>query len=800
MATKVTDVRQRCAGKAVAKAEEEYPAAARYFLVLGNEPIPAVRTFVDPRPKWQLWGVSELSVKFFNEVPRLKQIEILKRFFPERSAALIARLFPQHDDLLIPAEQFFGKWLGEERLFSHRAGLVARQQSLQALHDFVEDPELQACILSAAGGVGKTRLLRAFGDTFEKKHPAKKLYFVDPSAVAGVGSDRLRAAGKNELVLVQDDAHRAEVLRPDVTATVIEKEGKLLFSTRPQAVEALKAWLADAGVEHSRIKVIVLPALDRTALVALATEILPARLHREAEPIVERSQGSALIVSVAARLLAAGKFTEFLNSPDFQQAVFLRLEEEGFAHVAAPGQERLVRDTLRLLAVVAPWKQEDVGIDLLVELLQCTPRDFQDNFDRLRAAGMLNQTREGWRVVPDLFADYLVFNSCYEKSGQLTAFARQLQHKLLAVATGTLLRNLAEAEWQAQLDGKQIESLLEPFWESIRSQFLAKDFFARFQLIKEWARFGVLQPKRSMQLARLAVSATSAPIPENSIRLTSSLHTHAQVLGELPALLEPIAIYQPDFRAAALEMLWELHRLRGKFEENARNEPLNAIGKVAKFQVRLPVEKSLAVVNWLAGKLQGPDAGEFCEKPSSALSVILKPVFEHDVEDNYSVKNTFHFRTWAVDRKATREVRARALEVLEKYVIPRGEAATLNGLAVLSAAIDLVRWRFKSDTGDAVQKEWLPERRAGLALIERILQAPHSPRVAFKIRTMLKQHAAHDPSAEFKADCKRVLKDIPENADTRLVQILLGNSGVPGPTRGSCIRASAAKRYAQGYG
>lgn len=764
------------AKNAVAKAEQEYPTAARYFLVLSGEPVPAVRTFVDPRPKWQLWGISELSVKFFNEVPRAKQIEILRRVFPQSSDALIARLYPHHDDLLITAEQFFAPWLKENRLFNHHAKLVGREQSLQLLHDFVADPELQACILTAPGGVGKTRLLRAFGDTFSDRHPTQKLFFVDPFASQGVGSDVLRAAAKRELVVVQDDAHRTETLRDDVAAAVIEKNGKLLLSTRPQAIEELRAWLTRAGAEHARIKVIELPVLPRNDLVALAWETLPPAKRTNAEPIVERAHGSPLIVSVAARLVAEGKFTDFLTSEDFQRTVFDRFEEEGFSRVAAEGQEMLVRDTLRLIAVLAPWKQESVSIDVITEILGCTAREFQDNFERLRAAGLLVLTREGWRVVPDLFADHLVYRGCYGNDGQLTSFARHLQATLVSVATGTVLRNLAEAEWQAQLNGTQIESLLDPFWQRIQTQFAESDFFTRSQVIKEWARFGVLQPQRSMRLARLAIGLTEAPAPSNIFYAASSLHTHGQVLGELSALLEPIAVYQPTYRTAALDLLWELHRLRQKFDEHARNDPLNAIGKVAKFQVRHPIETPLAVVEWLAGKLQGVDAPTICDQSSPALAVILKPIFEHDVEDNYTEKNTFHFRTWAINVRPTRKVRSRALEVLDALVIPRGEIASLNALAVLIAAIDIVRRKFKSDVEDEVQAEWLPDRRAGLALIEKVLKSTSSPRVIHKIDVMLKHHAYRDPQADFKADCNRVRAMIPDTVDTRLARVLLSNA------------------------
>lgn len=767
---------------AVTKAETEYPSAVRYFLVLSREPVPKVRETVEKNPRWEIWGGSELSVRFFNEVERGKQIEILRRVFPKSSEALIARLYPWHDDLLVGVDQFFAPWLVADRLFHHRAELVGREKVLQELHDFVRSPENQACILSAPGGVGKTRLLRAFGDTFAAEHPNRKLFFVDPAARPGVGSDRLRAARDGELAVVQDDAHRTESLRDDVAATLVEKSGKLLLATRPHGVDVLIAWLTQAGVDHARIRVLPpLPALPRQQMVALARECLPAGKQDFAEPLADWARGCTLIVPVGAKLIAEGKSSpaQYLNSTDFQRAVFDRLEAEGFAQVVTTDREPLMRDTLRLMAVLAPWNDRLLSLDVVAKLLRCTPREFQENFDRLRAAGLLAQTREGWRVVPDLFADHLVYRGCYDDQGRLTPFAHRLQTELIGAATGTMLRNLAEAEWQAQVNDQQIESLLDPFWTQVRDKFKEGNFWDRAQLIKEWRRFAVYQAERSLQLARLALDLVqAAPTPEEyrGTDMASPLFTHNQVLGELPALLEPIAIYHAEHRTAALDLLWALHEKRGLVDEEAQNDPLATIGRVAKFQVRHPVETPLAVVEWLEGKLRGPEAGLICDRPSSVLALILKPVFEHDVEDNYSTGRTIHFRSRPLSVKNTRKVRKQALSTLQELVIPRGEIATLNALSVLTAATDVVRLRWKNVAEVDLQAEWLPERRDALSIIERLITPQQSVRVLFRIVRILRPHAYRGRQLEFRADCARVMALIPDSPGLRLTRVLLSNA------------------------
>ena len=771
------------AKSAIAKATREFPNAARYFLILSREPSPKVRDEEKRHQLWQIWGGSELSTKFFNEVDRTKQIEILQRVFPGRASDLIARLYPLRDDLLISADRFFKGWLDPKRIFNHRAKLVGRQEVLRSLHELIRDPAVQAVILPAAGGVGKTRLLRALGETFAREHPEKRLYFVDGDARADLGSNVLRAARDGELVIVQDDAHRAESLRGDVFASIVEKHGKLVLATRPHAVDALTAWLARVGVDVGAIRVLpALGALTREERVALARACLPAGRQEWAEALAEWAQGCTLIITVGAELIAQRQWDPraSLTSEEFRRAVFDRLEAESFARAVNEAKMPLARDILRLLAVLAPWNEQVMPLDrILVVLGGCAIRDFQEIFDRLRAARLLLQTRQGWRVVPDLFADHLVYRGCYENDGKLTGFARRLQREIAANTTITVLRNLAEAEWQAQLDNPHAESLLEPFWRQMLKRFEEANFVDRSQILADWARFSILQPDRSLCLARLAIDLNTAPPPPPAYLLighSDSMFSHKTVLEALPPLLEPIATYHADSRRAALDLLWEVHKRLGGSDDAASDSALAAIGSAARFRMRHPADAPLGVVNWLAAKLGGPAAGEFCDHPSPALAVILKPIFEHEVEDNFSDGHTLTVRNWPLSVEKTRGVRNRTLELLRDRVMPRGEIAALNALGVLEAAVGFVRLRLGSEVAAEYVAPWLQERRNALAMVEQLVTVEQYPRVLFRIGKMLRPQTQYDPQLDFRADCARVLAKIPDSPGLQLTRILLSNA------------------------
>ena len=771
--------KQGKARKAVTDAESRFPKAQRYFLVLSGEPTPAVRDVVEQRSNWEIWSGSQLSIHFFNEVSRAKQIEILHRIFPARSEAIITRLYPQHDDFLQSPEAFFARWIEPDRLFHHRSALVGQEQMLAELDRFVDDPVAQVCLLPAAGGMGKTRILRALSETFAARHPGRKLYFVDPNARANVSSDHLRAGKPGEIVVVQDDAHRRETLRADLVATLQEIDGKLILATRPQAVESLKAWLGEKGIDYARIR--ELPAvkpLTRDQLIELAARLAPEADRIMIENVVGMAGHNALIVTVGAGLVARKELPPkaFVSSEVFRAEVFRRFEDERFGAFADGMNEAVVKRVLRIVAVLAPWNDREVDLETAARLAESSARSFQDAIDRLRAAELIVQTRDGWRVVPDLFADYLVYQACYDTTGTLTVFARRLQEDLAATATGTLLRNLAEAEWQAHVDGQPAESILAPFWDSVLKKFADGTFFDRSETIRKWTPFSVLQPERSLTLARQAIALTRAAVPpEWALRLGDE-YGHDAVLDLLPALLEPIAIYQEQFRTEALDLLWSLFVRAGKADGKSQGDPLAAIGHVATFHPRRPGTAPRAVAEWLAGKLTAPEAALLCDRPGPALAVILKPIFEHEAEDNVASGMTLQLRTLPISVTITRSLRARVLEILEMQVIPRGEIATINALGVLHAGIDMVRPQYGSMIDDRILAEWLPERRAALAVIARLVEPAQSPRVLYRIRALLRDPADFDGQPEFKADCAKLLASIPDTFELRVIRVLLSNA------------------------
>ncbi len=757
---------------AMDKAEAEFSSADRYFLLLSREPSAATVKRVAERPRWELWGAEKLSLRFFNTVPRDLQPGVLRQIFGDAAGRIIDTLYPLGDGLLQSPSAFFALWLEERRIFHHRSDLVGRDADLARLHAFVDSPRERVCILPAPGGRGKSRLLRAFADAFATRHPTRKLWFVNPNAApdADARHDALRTTARGELVIVQDDAHRTESVRRDLLARLAhpEVEGKILLAARPQAVAALTALAQRAGFDSEAI--VTLPTLSKLTKRQLKT-LAAARLdppHRgHADFLAGRAGDCPLIVTVGAELINRGRVVPdaLLSSADFYREVFARFEEDEFARLG--GDVSALREILQCLALLAPWQEADDGLDTLAAFLGRTPGELRDRLERLRAAGLLVSSTKGLRPAPDLYADFLAFHACYD-GGRLTAFARRLQTAYATTAGPEMLRNLSEAEWQAAQTHEQAESLLEPFWRRLLAEFKAATFWDRAQIVKRWAAFGVYQPARSLDLARLALDDTEAAPPSAEERgYALSLHTHAQVLSELPALLEPIAIYHDEHRAEALDLLWDLHFLWHPAKADAEQAALNVISRVAAFKERHPISAPLGVLVWLDNLLRSPRGQPLLESRDGALATLMKPLFSRFVDISYSEGRSFHFGHAIASEEQTRPIRDHALRILREVVIPRSEIAALNSLPVLEDATAEDQLAMGASFTTAQLRPWQPERLKALEALGQILDRYPTARVHFRVRQILRRLTRKRGRSRFDTRVNALLTKISDRADLR---------------------------------
>lgn len=764
------------AKKAVMKARKEFPMAKRYILLVSGVANPKAIDYVRKQPHWEIWDGPTLTANFLRRIPIKNQIENIGRAWPAIAAQIAAELYPLRDQLLVTPEEFFATWVKPDRLFHHRSTLVGHADILDQVSAFVRDPVQRVALLVAPGGRGKSRLLRAIAERVAKEKPSVEVRFVDPHAPAAARPDSLRYAGDTDFVIVQDDAHRAETIRPELFAILAGTKGKIILATRPQAVSSLEHHLVRCGISaHTHRAPIHLPKLKLPEYEALARAELDAAHRHHAGFLARAGRDCPLVITVGAALLnknliPADRFEEKV----FQAEVFARFEGEELDHLAGGLPRDRVRKVLQTIAVLAPWQEKDVNLKTVAAFVGCTEADLEAVLTQLEAGQLVIRYGKGRRVVPDLFADHLVYTACYESNGQLSAFAKELAKTFSGKASQSMLRNLSEADWQAALYHKNPASLIDPFWQQFWKHFTKSNFFDRSQLIDKWGAHGVYQPARSLELARLAIDLDTAPKPPKHPwtrgKTGNRMFSHQRVLSVLPGMLEPIGIYHEDHRDHVLELLLELAAIwPSEAKLDNQNHPWTIIHRIAEFKLDHPITAAKGVLDWLDQNLSDPRLKPIHAAPSDVLNKVLTPIFARTLNATYSDGRTVSFSYPPINLKQTQHLRDQALDLIEKKIIPLGEIATLNVLPVLQAAVEASRGHFGNQVPDALKRQWEPERHKALDVIERLTAAKPSPRVQWRIRTFLRHLVRFDETSKLHKRAESLLKKVRLTGDIREV-------------------------------
>lgn len=768
------------AKRAVKKARRNFPKAKRFVLLVSGNPNPTAIDYIRQQNNWDIWGGPSITSRFLRSIPIQCQIDIIGRVWPALAAQLVSEYYPLRDTLLVTPEEFFSDFLKPDRLFHHRSALVGYVETLDALSAFLRDPVQRAAIIVAPGGRGKSRLLRAFADRVREQHPDFTVRFVDPLAPPGAQAHALRAAGDTNFVVVQDDAHRSETLRHELIANLAKTRGKLLLATRPQAVTVLEELVVRLGFPSNQlIAPIRLPKLKLHDYEALAWAELdpPKRNHHRF--LARMGRDCPLVITVGASLI-----NRDLIPPDrfeerhFRNEVFARFEGDELNRLSSTHPRTVVREILQTIAVLAPWLEKDVPLKTVASFVNCTESDLQTALSNLEAGQLVIPTGRGRRVIPDLFADHLVYTACYNDDGTLTPYARKLAGAFATTASPNMLRNLAEADWRALQyhTAQRHASVLEPFWQSLWDQFAASDFYTRAQLIERWAAHSVYQPIRSLTLCELAYHLREAPKhPEATWckgETGARINSYQWVLDHIPAVIEPIAIYLEDYRDRCLDLLLDLAAVWPSDRKlDDQNHPWAVIGRVATFKADHPISASQAVLAWLEKRIPDARFKPALERPSGILAKILSPVFARQFDVSYSEGNTVHFAHRPVDVRQTQPMRDHALKIIEHQIIPLGEIPTLNAIPTLNdASRDFVA-TFGSRPDEATKLKWEPERLKAIAVCDRI-HPNASARVRWRLRTHLRHiYRGAQPESAIHKHLEKTLSALPFTGSLRDVAL-----------------------------
>ncbi len=745
--------------------------ADRLILLLSRVASVEVRKVIEDTPAWEVWDVEDISKKvrdLSSHSPEVARRLVRDHFHPEWQNAFlgISKLTP-----FISSEDFFHAWLNTNKLFNHTWQLEGREDTLKNLYGFVNSKDEQVAILPGRGGLGKTKVLYEFANTFE--HPDFLLLFVeDGILITPENADNLPL---KPCIIVLDDAHRRE---QDVIALcklihnrIRDKHPaiKLILSSRPYGVQSLQMRLDWEGINYLNLD--ELETLSRVGMKALARQAIGQDYAHFADQLAEIAHDSPLVALVGGRLLADQSISLNLleRNEDFRRTVLSRFEDVLIGQISQQINPDTCKKILRLIAATAPIKLRDERFQkITIELLGIDRRTLIDNIESLEKAGVLLRRSDSLRITPDVLADHILHKACLTEQGDSTGYAQEIFETFKEIDASQILRNLAELDWRVRSSDEQEPNLLNAIFQSIREEFKQAPNLGRcglLSLIKETAYY---QPADSLEIVQFAIRH-SATAPEDESVPSQYRFTHLDVLAKLPEILNRIS-YTLEYVPICCDLLWQLGRDDESRPYNNPPESISVLIDLAKYGSEKALKFNWQVLGAIERWLQEPNAYDHIYSPLD----ILNSFFEKEIRQNSYDGRELKISKFLVDHQKTQEIRKRALGIVVNSLGSNNIKVVLKTLEILRTALEELHDRSGILLEEANQW-WDSERLEILEIIHSLVGRDIEPLVQLKVIEKLDWHARRSSSDAVKHKAQNIIDSIPRTDALKLTGTLSNN-------------------------
>lgn len=648
-------------------------------------------------------------------------------------------------------------------LFDFDQTLRGRRARISELDAFLNDPVQKIGALQGRGGIGKTKLMRAWSE----KKTGWQILWTSQHGVWHEGS--INEIPSTNTLLIVDDAHLYDDLGKIVSA-VSSRTGmgqlKLLIGTRPSGVAPIDGILTRLANSATVVRFKKLSIISLPATIELAKEVLGPKHEGQAEKLAEVSNDTPLITVVGGKLIARGEITPdlLLNHADFRAEVFNKFLEERTGELPSSGRPNSV-----LLGLVAALQPVDPDRDDFVAkaavFLSLRPDQIHGGLDFLEGREVLVRVGGKLRIVPDLFADYLLELESIYPDGRPKGYADAVFALFESTHLVNLLRNFGELEWRFTRDGKY-SRLMNEIWSLILKRFQGQDAADRRNLLRAAQQIAVLQPVHVHKLIRIAMDDPAASMKKFGVFRTTQVH----ILAQLPALLG-VTIYTEKVSADAFARLWKLaHHESTDVSGPARRTLESAVG-YEKDKYTLYNERFLGFVEKLSEIASSYD-GDFT--PFNLVIQLLAREYEISEWRNGS----FTYTRAPVPYEMTKSLRERALRVIDRATYSIDVRTAVSAVRSFMSVLGVFQPSFRPAGITPEELTWQDrERLAALVMIQQRLSGGNlSLPLVWKIHRILRAvEQNQEQSAHVRATAADVRAALPRPDHFDLFDILCTN-------------------------
>lgn len=535
----------------------------RAFLVLSKTASPAAAAAVRQFPNWTLWDKQDLGGLIRQLAPE-QQDRLVDTYFHGQRMALLGRSEPGP---WLTMDEYYAPFSGRAVALSHDWQMEGRTGEIEALTSALAKGE-NVTLLTGAGGIGKTRVLKEAVKQFSATHKGHIVRFLSPSGEP----DRtgLVHLGTRPKLLVIDDAHDRDSLTALIEyAADRRNKTQLVISSRPYAEQQIRNQLAIFNITappHVRLE-----PLDKATLRPLVEKVLTEFGGDAgwADAVLSVAQDSPLVAAMAARVIARDGVPLELarKEAELRQVVLAKFTNVIAGNLGGPFSAELIRQVLETLVLIQPFRLDENGLARLITAVRSSIDADQVGriLKLLTEGGVLYQRGALYRLMPDLLADFLIESSCVGIGGKLTDFARRVASEVDERDLPQVLINLGRMDWRMQDGDPSGSHLLAPLWADLRQ--IEYKYDRRLEAVKAVA---IYQPAQALEFIQAQLDA-------------------GRQFPEFGQILRQVAL-TPEYRREALRLLWDLGCNDPRSISSHTNHPIRILTDLLDYSENKPLD------------------------------------------------------------------------------------------------------------------------------------------------------------------------------------------------------------------
>lgn len=768
---------------AVHKAVNEVTITAgkNYLFLSRLTATPAARKEAARHADWELWDGEDIS-RYIRNLPREQAVRIVGTYFPGHRESFLG--IPSPGPWLLPEEHFDAT---RSTIFNHEWGLAGRQEELDALVAAAYEPSATLSFIVGAGGVGKTRLLKALADAAPTQHAQVRILPGD-AQVAAADFELLPHQG--ELTIIIDDAHELT----EITSVVAgiwrrNRDAKIVLATRPYGLRTLKEGLARAGLlpeDHTEVELGDLNFEDATTLAREALggdvpEVVARRLAR-------LTTDSPLATVVGGVLIKRGQLdAAALEQDDNVRDQIMRGFRDALVQDPLADDPPTRNAVLDAVAALQPFRTNETSARDSMSAIVGKPYDeLHKHLRSLENAGILRRRGDSLRIVPDLLGDVILADAAFGDGEVATGYLTRIEPLVDGTSAQHLFVNVNRVDWQVRNKRPDAPSLADSLWTAFRARVEDADLIGRRDLVEMLAKVACFQPERALEVTRWLIDNPIEHVgDENRVWRRYLSRGYTEVLHALPPVLK-FAAMNLDTLPEALGQLWELAQADERPTNPNPQHVLRILRELAEFDLAKPVVFHSKIVDtvstWLADGLR------------LSPFEVLEPMLATEGDESSFRGHTITFRPYSLNPSSVMRVRKRIIDLAF-------DELTSTDLGRAGAAIKLLKSALRYPTGTFGRTVSTDEREGWMPgfvdTIERLGAAAASgaldPAVLVAIRDALFWHENYSDSPT-RAAAERAVQSLPGGVESLLALVVHDGWGRLIRDRDDDYQAMEAKR------